>query len=615
MIECIVHLYGRNRLLGGLAMVIIMVGMAACSEPVGTTPFVVTEVVTRQGKTIIVTRIVRQTVQVQVTPVIQLPEEPITLDISYPGDYGNLDPQVAVDDITVDMMENVLAGLTRYNFKTDAIEPELAADWEISNNGRIWTFNLRDDIFWIRRNLESRNPLNQNIEQFEAVRQVTAEDVVYSIQRACDPRVNSPDVFVLFIIEGCETVDGLEEVDQDDLNRIGARALDSQTLEIRLTEPASHFLSLTSNWIMKPVPADLIEEMGEEWSQADVIWTSGPFVIGAETVMESRTVLHRSPYWPILFEGNVDQVNILHLQPSDALALWEERLLDLSPVPAEGQATILSRHRQKADLVTNQAVFYLAYNFDSPAFNIREIRQAFSWSIDRERLVEEVHEQQGVPMRHLGPPGVIGAPPVEEVGTGYSPDRARQVMSESIFGDCRLMQPITYLVSASDLALQQAELLRDMWVDELGCSEAQIKIEQVQFGQLLADTRSDAGSVRPDMWDLGWASYYPDENNWVGDVLHCDDSDNRQRRPCSEVDKLIRQTNHNMPIDERWQSYREIENLFFGPDALEPISPLYVRGDYVLRHGWIDYTPAHFGGEQYDTYRVDSEAKELERSR
>ena len=143
----------------------------------------------------------------------------------------------------------------------------------------------------------------------------------------------------------------------------------------------------------------------------------------------------------------------------------------------------------------------------------------------------------------------------------------------------------------------------------------QIKIEQVQFGQLLANTRADSGASRPDMWDLGWASYYPDENNWLGDVLHCDDSDNRQRRPCSEVDDMIQEANHNLPVEERWQRYRDIENIFFGPEAIEPISPLYVRGEYLLRQGWLEYTPAHFGGEQYDTYLVDNNVKKLEQER
>jgi ABC-type oligopeptide transport system substrate-binding subunit len=312
----------------------------------------------------------------------------------------------------------------------------------------------------------------------------------------------------------------------------------------------------------------------------------------------------------------VDRVNIIHLDDdNDAYLLWEDRDLDLSPIPAAEQTNILSRHQAKSVLITNQDVFYLAYNFESPAFSIPEVRRAFGAAIDRERLVREVHGGLALPMRHLAPPGVVGAPPIDQVGTGYSPDLARQLMDNSVFGDCRLMPPITYLVSSSDIALQQAELLRAMWMEELGCSEEQTTIAQVQFGQLLADTRPDAAAKRPDLWDLGWASYYPDEDNWLGDVLHCEDSENRQLRPCSEVDELIRQAGRETDVDQRWELYRRAERAFFGENGIEPMSPLFVRGRYVLRQGWISYTPAHFGGEQYDTYLLDPEVKELERNR
>ena len=162
MIRYIIHHLNRIQRPGGLALFVIVLGLVACSEPIETTPVVVTEVVTRQGRTIIVTRVVLQTVQVAVTPVIEQPEEPITLDISYPGFYGSLDPQTAVDDMTVDMMENVLTGLTRFNLEDNSIDPQLATDWEVSDDGRTWTFNLRDDIFWIKRNPDSQNPLVQS---------------------------------------------------------------------------------------------------------------------------------------------------------------------------------------------------------------------------------------------------------------------------------------------------------------------------------------------------------------------------------------------------------------------------------------------------------------------
>ncbi len=588
--------------------------LVACQDT-PETPMVVTRIILQEDEQIIVTRVVRQTVQIAVTPILEEPEEPIVLDISFSGDFESLDPQLSIEDNAVDIMENIFVGLTRFNLATDTIEPELATSWQISDDGRSWTFNLREDVFWLQSEGNGGGLIGDSGNQYRPIRAVTAGDVVYSIQRSCDPRFPTPDVFILFIIEGCERVNGLTEVGEGDLKSIGARAVDEHTLEINLTRPASHFLSMTNMWLMRPVPAELVEEMGEDWHLPENLWTSGPFAFGTGTVKETRTVLQRNPYWPIPFSGNVDQVNILHLDPIDAYLLWENRDLDISPVPAEEKFTILSRNELKSRLVPNQSVFYLAYNFDSPAFSYPEIRQAFGWAIDRERLIREVHGDQALPMRHFGPPGVIGAPPIDEVGTGYSPDRARLMMDSSIYGDCRLMPPITYLVSSSDLALQQAQLLREMWMEELGCNEEQIIIEQVQFGTLLANTRPDAGANRPDLWDLGWASYYPDENNWLGDVLQCDDSENRQKRPCSAVDEKIRQANDDMPINARWDLYREIERDFFGEEAIEPISPLYVRADYVLSHGWVTFNPASFGGEQYDTYHVTADVKALERNR
>ena len=59
--------------------------------------------------------------------------------------------------------------------------------------------------------------------------------------------------------------------------------------------------------------------------------------------------------------------------------------------------------------------------------------------------------------------------------------------------------------------------------------------------------------------------------------------------------------------------YREIENNFFGAEGIFPVIPLYVRGDFWLVQNWLTYTPALFGGEQYDTYLIDEVTKDLER--
>ena len=590
--------------------------MTACQEETGD-PTPITIVITGEaGEEVVVTRVVRQTVEVVATPVIDAKSEPVELDVPLVGSIGQLDPHTADSDNALNLIENLFVGLTRFDHSSTAIGPELATEWEVSSDGLVWTFQLRDDIYWVEPGSTNSGLLPLGEDDTRAVRPVDAYDVVYSVQRACDPRTISPDVFVLFVIDGCEQLYKRADVTAADLESVSVRAIDNFTVEFTLIEPSSHFLTLTSAPILRPVPIERIEEMGDEWNLMENLISSGPFLISPDSVSDVRTVLSRNPFWPIQFAGNVDQVNLVHFDDENsAFQMWKERLLDISPVPQIDQDSVLNEYSAKILLIPEQSVFYLAYNFESPAFSFPEVRQAFGMAVDRDRLVREVHSDRGLPMRHLGPPGTVGAPPIDQVGSGYSPDRARQLMDSSPFGDCRLLPEINYLVSSSDQALQQAELLRDMWVDELGCKEDQIKIDQVQFGTVLANTRPDAGANRPDIWDLGWAAYFPDEDNWLGQVIHCSQGENRQNRPCSQVDELILTADTTEDLDDRWELYRQAERGFFGDGGIEPVTPLYVRADYLLKQSWLDFRPANFGGQQYDSFVLDPEKKRLEQLR
>jgi ABC-type oligopeptide transport system substrate-binding subunit len=362
----------------------------------------------------------------------------------------------------------------------------------------------------------------------------------------------------------------------------------------------------------------LVDEYSDSWlsQTTEPLWTSGPYLPVTPIDSETQTILHRNSSWPLARGGNADIVKILYFDEAmPAYQLWEAKTLDVSPMPPSDREELLNESAQKVQLVPDQTAFYLGFNFDSGAFREPEVRRAFSAAIDRERIVEEIYGGQVLGMRHLSPPGVIAAPPLGEIGVGYSPDEARQWLADSGFHSCRLMPPITLLITTSDLSLRQAELIRDMWIEELGCVEEQIIIEQVQFGTLLANTRQDARSARPDVWELGWASYYPDAHNWVGDLLHCTDSENRQNRSCTEVDGLIRQAAGMQDPTERLLLYRQIEDIFFGGQGTFPLAPLYARGDEILVQSWLQFTPASFGGEQYDTYVIDAQTKDLERSR
>jgi oligopeptide transport system substrate-binding protein len=586
----------------------------SCNQP-PTQTIVVTRVVVVEGQETIITQLVEQTATPGGDTAVQPPRQPVTLDLSLLGELPSFDPQTTTDENGIDLAENLFAGLTNFNHATNTIEGELAQSWEVSADGRTWTFHLRDDIYWVR---PSESTVVDGIRQAEPVRPVVADDLVYAVQRLCRRETNAPDAYILFLIDGCEQVYGTNNPTAGDLETIDAKAVDDFTLEITLTKPASYFLTITSLWMFHPVPPELVEEFDSDWlTQTETpLLTSGPFIPVSGLEPGSQTVLHRNSQWPIVRPGNVEVVNILYFDEAiPAYQLWQAKTLDVSPMPADEREAIFNESPQKIQFVTEQTVFYLGFNFDSAVFREPGVRRAFSAAIDRERLVEELYGDLALQMRHLEPPGVLAGPPIDQIGVGYSPDDARRWLAESGFGSCRLMPPITLLVTTSDLSLRQAELIRDMWVEELGCVPEQIVIEQVQFGTLLSRTRPDGGAGRPDVWELAWASYFPDAQNWLGDLLHCTDGNNRQNRDCSEVDSLIRRAAGTLDYAERVLTYREIEDMFFGGAGIVPLAPLYVRGEEVLVQTWLNFAPALYGGEQYDTYVIDILQKDLERSR
>ena len=609
-----------------LLFITIFVLLFAGCQPSEPEMISVTEVVQLGEEQVIITRII----EVVPTPVPTatpqpLAPQPVALDLGYVDDLPNLDPQLSSGKVGLDLSENLFVGLTNYNHQNDSIAPELATEWRLSSDGLTWTFDLRDDVFWVR-------PLAGPIEsdtviEPEVVRAVDAADVVFSIRRTCQRANAVPDAFILFIIEGCSEVYNLVEPTEQDLQAIKAMAVDDHTLTVTLTEPASYFLTIASLPQMRPVPRELVEaegavwldpagELSTGWQTPGKIVTNGPFIPALTPFSLSEAILFRNPLWSGSAPGNVDQVKISFGEDEQVLYdEWQTKLLDLATLPVSEREAFLEDSPGKAILVTNQVAFYLGYNFDSPIFQEAELRRAFSTAVNRDDLIDFLFEGRALGMRHFTPPGVVGAPPPDEVGVGYSPDFALRQMDLSSIRDCKLLPPTTFLVSTADLSLLQAQLIRDMWTAELGCEEATFEIEQVEFGALL--NRTNAGSEqRPDIWELAWPPHYPDANAVLSDLFHCTDGENRQNRPCEDADRLLRQARITPQMTERLELYRQVEGGFFGESGSFPVIPLYVRGDYLLVQNWlVDFVPALSGGQQFDQIQVNQELKRLERGR
>ena len=258
-----------------------------------------------------------------------------------------------------------------------------------------------------------------------------------------------------------------------------------------------------------------------------------------------------------------------------------------SGVPDAEVQSQLANYPDETIQVPDLAVFYISFRMTKPPFDDARVRRAFSAAFDRQKYLTDVRSGQGLPMKHFAPPGIFGAPPIDEVGVGFDPEFAKQQLADAGYPNCEGFPQVTLLGYSGQSTLSWIEYAQAQWEQNLGCSADVIQVEQQPFADLLAATAGDVPDEQaPHMWTLGWGPDYPDENNWVGDVLWCGNPENRQKRTCNATDDLIVQAREEQDPQKRIELYRQIEENFFGPDGEYPFFPIWVRIAYVAKHSW-----------------------------
>jgi oligopeptide transport system substrate-binding protein len=577
---------------------------------------VITEEVVVEGETVEVTRVVTEEVVVEVPPEEEMAEEPVTFNGYDTSDIPELDPQITTDATSVSYIENLFVALTNYDLVTSEIVPEAATSWDVSEDGLVYTFHLRTDIPWVYHNPVT-GETTQEVDGDGNPLFVTANDFVYGIKRACDPNTGSYYSSVIAPqIVGCEDVLNAEDpeaITEEMTAAIGVSAPDEATLVIELNFPASYFLSMTPMWTLVATPQWAIEEHGESWTEAGNIVTNGRYVL-AEWVHNVQVTVLRNPLMPedMRGSGNIER-RVVRVVPdaSTGYALWLNNEVDTAGIPAEELETHLADFSDETIQVPDLAVFYMAYRMTKAPFDDVHVRRAFSAAFDRETFVTEVRQGQGLPMKHFAPPGIFGAPPIDEVGVGFDPEFARAELEAAGYPNCEGFPPISILGYTGQATLDWIEYAQAQWTEHLSCPADLMTIEQLPFSELLAATTPDTPDAEsPHIWTLGWGPDYADENNWVGDVMWCESGQNDWKRECNEIDDLIIQAREETDPAIRIELYAQIEEMFFGPEGEYPFAPHYVRIAFVGVHSWYDYSPALFGGAQWYNYSIDWEAKQ-----
>lgn len=500
--------------------------------------------------------------------------EPLTLNINLgPGDVPTIDPALATDTSSANVIEQLFIGLIDLDDETGEVRPELATSWAISPDRRVYTFTLRNDALWTPPPPAPHPPM------------VTAQDVAYGIiTRTLNPATGSAYAYVLFpILNAAEFNSG----QITDPNLVGVRALDTTHLQITLEYPASYILSILSLWVARPMPEWAIQACGNNWTEPTCIATNGPYRL-TEWDHGDYILLTKNPTY---YNANNVQIERVKIWMVDELAAWQMYLngqLDTATVPLGTSLDPVLQQEVRVQPIG--CTYYYGYTITHPPFNNPLVRKAFAAATNRQGLINNVTLGGQRPALTFTPPGIFGYVdgPVEGVGIPYNPVQARRWLAEAGYPGGYGLPPVTLTFNDVQGHWNIARYIRDSWYATLGIS---VTLQAVPWQQYLQGLQQGLYQV----WRLGWCQDYPDANNFVRDVFRSDSPSNYTRWGNPQFDALVDQAAWELDPNTRKLLYKQAEEILNETDAA--IIPIYFYGSFVATKAYLERT--------YPTWGID----------
>lgn len=465
---------------------------------------------------------------------------PTTLDPTKGQSIGDNEIQHAITE-----------GLTR-NTAGD-VQPGIAEEWEISEDGLTYTFHLRDDAKW-----SDGEP-------------ITAADYEYSWKRLLNPETASPYSFIgIYIKNGAAVESG--DMDPDEL---AVKAIDDTTLEVTLENPTSYFLSLIgSSGQFAPLRQDIVEEYGTDFAAtADKNVYSGPFKMTKSEDNEWFFEKNEN-YWDA-DSIKLDRCELTYVENTDTqLSMYEAGDLDYVQVPT----AYVPDYKDQATMFMNGNVDFCYINSQSenPVFTNKNFRLALNYALDRNEYNELANTGVYIPFNGLVFPGLQAKDSTygecyDLSAYGYplegDSDKAQEylaaAMKELNIADASDIE-IEFTTTDAESNKKIAEVLQERWQNELGIT---VKIRQVTYSDIY-------GKVFPEHdFEIGyggWGADYDDPYTYL-ELFKGDSSYNYSQYVNEEVDSRLVASQSETDTDARMDMLNEVEQIIFEEGAFVPL--------------------------------------------
>lgn len=502
------------------------------------------------------------------------------------SDVATLDPALSTDSASVNSLETMFTGLVQLNDKLE-VYGELAQSWTTSADGLTWTFKLRPGL------------------KFSDGTPLTADDVVFSIDRALKPELKStvaPAYLALIKDSDKRNTGKVPTLINDSLF-----APDATTVKIVTTQKAQYFLDALTYPTSYVVEKSLVQKYGDTdyFKHLSEGGCSGPFKLDQRLSGQYISFVPNADYW-----GAKPQLKKLvfpfYKDPQTTYKAYKTNQVDYATVPTsnldEARGFANNQFRQVPELTID----YFTMNYLTKPFNNIKIRQAFALAVDKDLISQRIWKGARVASNHIIPSGMPGYNPNLVGPAGVKETKGdvtlakkllQEGMQEEGYTSANFPQITLTVATRGDQATKnEYQFLQQQWRDNLGVN---VIINDEEWNKLLDDTANSTGNAKSlQMWVIDWIADYPDPEDWTTLLFGKGSSYNEtnygmgQTKDVStqqQIQDLMFKADANQNTAERIAQYNKIEQQMIDDAAWVPIDQR--AATYALKscvHGVVD---------------------------
>ncbi|KZL25983.1 peptide ABC transporter substrate-binding protein [Pseudovibrio sp. WM33] len=461
-------------------------------------------------------------------------------------EHSSVDPAIVEDVSGSELVRNLFEGLYNQDNLGNLV-PGVALSHTVSDDNLTYTFKLRDNAKW-----SDGKP-------------VTAGDFVFGWQRAADPANASPYAWYMELMS-LENAEAIIAGDME-VSKLGVKAIDDHTLEVRLTQPLPYFALMTTHATTFPSPKWAVEAHGAEWIKPGNIVSNGAYKLETHVPQETVSMVRNTNYWDN--ESTIiDKVEALVMNDENvALTRYLAGETDRTEAPAGQFPRLKKEYPDQAVVFPRLCSYYYTFNVSDSGpeeFKDVRVRKALAYAIDRRVITDAVIQGGQFPAYTFTPAVTAGFEvPKVDFADWSQAERDAKAMELLAAAGYTKDNPLEFdmVYNTSEAHKKIAIAMTQMWKQKLG---VKVNMNNMEWKTFL----NERGNQNFELARGAWCGDYNEASTFL-DLMDSGSGYNDGKFNNAEVDKLLADAKSST---QPQANYTRIEEIMA---AEMPVIPIY----------------------------------------